>query len=127
MRHTVSSVLQRLSTALDGMLGSYRGPDGRTVPALRVEGSSKGLTRVVGSGAEVEIQQDVNPDAVPYLNREVHLSGFVELRVIGHDKAQLDPITTRILRIYPLATTRYIPGDEASGILNQATIRIPTN
>ena len=127
MRHTVSSVFQRLSTALDGMLGLYRGPDGRTVPALRIEGTSTGLTRVPGSGAEVEIHPDVNPDATPYYDRERHLSGFVELRVVGHDKARLDPITTRILRIYPHATTRYIPGDEQLGILNQATIRIPTN
>lgn len=127
MRATVASVRARLLTALDGLLGTYRAPNGSTVPALRIEGTSTGLTRVPGSGAEVEIHPDVNPDATPYYNRERHLSGFVELRVVGHDKARLDPITTRILRIYPHAIARYVPGDEQLGILNQATIRIPTN
>ena len=126
MKVTVASVLTKLSTALSGMLGSYRAPNGSTVPALRVERTSAGLTRVPGSGVEVEVRRDTDSEATPYYGGDYSLAGHVELRVIGHDNTAIDPVCKKILGLYPLAQVRYVPGDEVLGILNQATIRIPT-
>lgn len=104
------------------LLGTYETPNG-PVPALWL---GEPPSDYKASGIEVRVSDDPELDVTPLLNREHHLRGVLTVRVVGWDQVSINEVVQRILSAWPLSQVAYIPASEDIGIINQATIRIPT-
>jgi len=109
-----------LATLLADLLGTYKTPQGTTVPACRVGDPPPDWT---ATGVEVIVDPALEFDNRP-LHQHTAVITEIPVRVVQHGTGSPSAVAARIAQRFNATNPTQVPANERLGILAQYTLRV---